>query len=64
MRRPALLLVIVVMLVGCRVRESGGPLGVGSLAPALLAEGWLNGEAPGEAELAGKVVVVDVWAYW
>lgn len=40
--------------------KSGGDI---SLFP-LLAEGWLNGSAPGERSLAGKVVVVNVWAYW
>ena len=40
------------------------PLGAGAVAPELLAEGWLNGDLPRETELEGKVVVVDVWAYW
>ncbi len=61
MRRNAFLLVIIGMFVGC---GTGGPLGAGATPPVLLAEGWLNGTAPSESELAGKVVVVDVWAYW
>ena len=44
--------------------EPDGPLGVGATPPKLLAAGWLNGTTPSESELAGKVVVVDVWAYW
>ena len=64
MQRLALLLVVIVVFAGCRARQSGGPLGAGAAAPALLAEGWLNGTAPSESELAGKVIVVDVWAYW
>ena len=44
--------------------EADGPLGVGATPPAILAEGWLNGTAPSESELVGKVIVVDVWAYW
>ena len=51
----------VVALSGC---GGSGPLGVGAVPPKLLAEGWLNGTSPGEAELVGKVVVVEVWAHW
>ncbi|REJ85833.1 MAG: TlpA family protein disulfide reductase [Planctomycetota bacterium] len=40
------------------------PLGPGATPPELAAEGWLNGDAPSESELAGKVVVVETWAYW
>jgi hypothetical protein len=39
---------------------SGHPLPVGSLAPPLIATGWLNGP-PIEASLANKLLVVDVW---
>lgn len=42
---------------------STGP-GVGQKFFPLMAEGWLNGSAPAESSLAGKVVVVNVWAYW
>ncbi|HEV3006039.1 MAG TPA: TlpA disulfide reductase family protein, partial [Pirellulales bacterium] len=37
------------------------PLAVGSELPDLVAEGWLNGPPPNVDDLAGKVVVVDVW---
>ncbi|MBC7820946.1 MAG: TlpA family protein disulfide reductase [Planctomycetaceae bacterium] len=33
-------------------------------APTLEAAGWVNGEAPTKESLAGKVVVVEVWATW
>lgn len=33
-------------------------------APAITAEGWVNGEAPTKESLSGKVVVVCVWATW
>jgi thiol-disulfide isomerase/thioredoxin len=39
-------------------------LAVGQPRPKLTAEGWLNGSAPSEEELAGKVLVLDFWAYW
>ena len=64
MHRLVLLPVFIVVFVGCRSRESGGPLGAGATPPALLAEGWLNGTAPSKSDLAGKVIVVDVWAHW
>jgi thiol-disulfide isomerase/thioredoxin len=32
--------------------------------PPLEVEGWLNGPAPGADELAGQIVLVDVWAHW
>jgi hypothetical protein len=36
----------------------------GEKAPPLKAAGWLNGTAPTADELAGNLVVVDIWAYW
>ncbi len=33
-------------------------------APTIAAAGWVNGEAPTKNSLAGKVVVIDVWATW
>jgi thiol-disulfide isomerase/thioredoxin len=44
-------------------RTSGG-LPPGNPAPAITAAGWINGEAPTPATLAGKVVVVEAWATW
>ena len=37
---------------------------VGKPFPALKVEGWLNGPGPAADELAGKILVVDAWAYW
>ncbi|HQU45191.1 MAG: hypothetical protein B7Z73_18410, partial [Planctomycetia bacterium 21-64-5] len=42
------------------LRNSEPPLSKGSQLPALDAWGWLNGEV-GQTELAGKVLVIDVW---
>jgi thiol-disulfide isomerase/thioredoxin len=39
-------------------------LPVGSDAPVITAQGWVNGNAPTTEELKGKVVVVDAWATW
>ncbi|MGE0609680.1 MAG: peroxiredoxin family protein [Pirellulales bacterium] len=52
------------LLSQCGCGQSSTPLGPGALAPPLTAPGWLNGKAPAEADLAGKVVVVELWAYW
>lgn len=41
-----------------------GGLAPGASMPRLQAEGWINGDAPTEEELRGKVVVVDAWATW
>lgn len=32
--------------------------------PPIRADGWLNGEAPTKESLAGKIVVICVWATW
>lgn len=51
------------LLVGCPFFAAPmGGLAVGQQAPAITAEGWLNGQPP--PELAGKVVVVHAWAWW
>ena len=36
----------------------------GEPAPALVAEGWINGNAPTPESLGGKVVFVEAWASW
>lgn len=37
---------------------------VGQPFPPIEAGGWINGPAPTAADLKGKVIVVDAWAYW
>jgi hypothetical protein len=70
MRHHTFLLVIVGIFVGCGPGGQSGPrgssslLGVGATPPKLVSDGWLNGAAPSESELVGKVVVVNVWASW
>ena len=66
MPRTFLLLIVTSFLVGCEMGAPSSPaaLGKGSVAPELVAEGWFNGKPPEKADLAGKVVVVDVWAHW
>lgn len=74
MRRKAALIVAAGLLVGCGPAEQGldspsvsssgqAPLGPGVVAPAIEAEGWL-GPAPTASTWRGRVVVLDVWAYW
>ncbi len=43
--------------------QSRGFIPIGR-APTIEAAGWLNGEPPTKESLAGKVVVVEVWATW
>lgn len=40
------------------------PVAVGRALPMLYALGWVNGALPSPADLAGKVVVLDLWADW
>ena len=51
------------MLIGCGPTDPTlmSPLGVGATAPEIAATGWINGTPEATA---GKVVVVDCWAYW
>jgi hypothetical protein len=44
--------------------RGGGPLGPGSEAPDLLAQEWVNEPGPEAGDLAGRVVVIDVFATW
>ena len=45
-----------------RVPPSGAfAVAIGDELPALPADGWLNGAAPTLDNLAGRVIVVDIW---
>ena len=62
----AVILVTVLMLYS---KYSQQPLpsagaAVGSLAPEITAAGWVNGSAPTQEELQGKLIVVEAWATW
>jgi thiol-disulfide isomerase/thioredoxin len=39
-------------------------LAIGTPAPVIKAEGWVNGNAPSAEELKGKVLLVVAWATW
>jgi len=61
---------LLLMLAGCSDQGSAPSAGLllpmeqRPFAPQIQAEGWLNGFAPSQASLEGKVRVIDVWAYW
>jgi hypothetical protein len=38
------------------------PLPTGSPCPTIEAEGWLSGAPPDATQLAGRVVVLDLWS--
>ena len=62
----ALMIVAASIVTGC-VQQGGGSIGglpVGAIAPEITAAGWINGDAPTAADIGGKVVVVESWAYW
>ena len=41
-----------------------GGLPVGESAPAIAAEGWVNGDPPAAENISDRVVVVEAWASW
>jgi thiol-disulfide isomerase/thioredoxin len=47
-----------------RPQEALNGLGPGAAAPAIAAQGWINGPAPAAEDLAGQVLVIDAWATW
>jgi thiol-disulfide isomerase/thioredoxin len=44
--------------------ELTGGVAPGELFPEIEAAGWINGGPPSKSDLAGHIVVVDVWASW
>ncbi len=56
------LLLLLALVSGCQ--QGSSLMATGSAPPQLLAEGWLNGSPVRWEQLFGKVVVVDIWAYW
>ena len=59
-----LLLAVVVTALSWFGKPRDGELRPQGPAPTIAAAGWVNGEAPTKESLAGKVVVIDVWATW
>jgi hypothetical protein len=55
-------LIGIVATLGCT--KSSPPLSAGTEMPTLQAESWLKGEAVTNADLQGKVVVIECFAYW
>jgi thiol-disulfide isomerase/thioredoxin len=49
---------------GPRPMSGMGGLAPGGTLPAIQADGWVNGAPPADAELKGKVVVIEAWATW
>ncbi|HJT32412.1 MAG TPA: hypothetical protein VJ783_10250 [Pirellulales bacterium] len=47
-----------------REAKANDPVRVGRTLPELRARGWINGTPPSLSDLGGKVVVLDLWAYW
>jgi thiol-disulfide isomerase/thioredoxin len=60
----AFIVVILPWLATQRVGVPKADLFEGPDAPEITAAGWINGEAPNKESLAGKVVLVQVWATW
>lgn len=60
------IMVTVLVLYSRYYQQPLSPAGaqVGSVAPEITATGWVNGVAPTQAELQGKIVVVEAWATW
>lgn len=61
------LIVVTIAAIGFAllIRQGSPPKNFGVRpAPPIRAAGWLNGKPPTAADLRGKVVVIDAWAYW
>jgi thiol-disulfide isomerase/thioredoxin len=59
-----LLLLAVIVSAISLLSKPGNRLRPRGPAPDIKATGWVNGEAPTQESLKGKVVVVCVWASW
>ncbi len=44
--------------------KTGGEFQRQGALPAFAEEGWINGPGPTAEELKGKVLVIDLWAFW
>lgn len=53
-------LILAAALTGCNSPPPPSP----AVLPEIHAESWINGPGPTKADLAGHVVVIDVWAHW
>lgn len=66
MRRSWLL--VLPLLLGGALWAGAAPIGPGAEAPALEGDQWIQDgrdiDGPSADELAGKVVVIEFWAYW
>ena len=49
---------------GCALRSKSTLLTPGTKPPPIVAAGWINGPGPEPEALEGKVVVLDIWAFW
>jgi hypothetical protein len=49
---------------GCSLRSKSSLMPPGTTPPLIAADGWINGPGPDDDALDGKVVVLDIWAYW
>lgn len=58
------LTLVVLGIVGQPERFGKSYPSAGDPMPPIVAERWINGEGPTSEELAGHVVVLDVWASW
>ncbi len=52
------------LIAGMRPLGPPPPQFVGRPFPEIVVEGWLNGPGPTAEELAGKVYLVEAWAWW
>lgn len=61
---PVVLSLLLVIAACTQPSPPGGAPLAGPPLPELQAQGWINGPSSSRADLLGKVVVIDVWAWW